>query len=255
MSDGTAQSIVDGVLAQTGTTVDQTVAQANGIVDQTVAPTEGIVDQTVAQTDGIVDQTLKQTGVDRTVEHATGGGAVPDDRAVAPPDVAPPASNGAADPLRGPATHAPSADTHAAVADPTVGSPRPHADPTAVAAPDLPAAAPHYPDPSVAGPPPADAIVAAPKPPADALAPLPSFHPAAFLDGILDNATDRSTLTAAGIALVVGAGATAVPRGGSLTDSRLMIQIGMMIGFVYTAFVSVWFWATRLRAPTGSGHG
>jgi hypothetical protein len=33
--------------------------------------------------------------------------------------------------------------------------------------------------------------------------------------------------------------------GESLGDSRLMIQLGMLLGFVYAAFLSVWFWATR----------
>jgi hypothetical protein len=33
-----------------------------------------------------------------------------------------------------------------------------------------------------------------------------------------------------------------------LNDSRLMTQIGMLLGFVYLAFLSVWFWATRGRA-------
>ena len=35
--------------------------------------------------------------------------------------------------------------------------------------------------------------------------------------------------------------------GDDLGDSRLMIQIGMALGFLYAAFLSVWFWATRLR--------
>jgi hypothetical protein len=35
--------------------------------------------------------------------------------------------------------------------------------------------------------------------------------------------------------------------GEALGDSRLMIQIGMALGFLYAAFLSVWFWATRLR--------
>jgi hypothetical protein len=262
--DGGAQSIVDGVLAQTGTTVDQTVAQANGIVDQTLAQTDGIVDQTLAQTDGIVDQTLAQTGVERmpidtraTLDEATGqtdhatapqAGAGADDRAIAPEEVAP-ASNGAADHSRGPAKDAPSANTHDAVADPTTGSPRLHADPTSIAPPDLPAGAPQFPDPPVGGTPPADALAAAPEPTADALTPPFSFDAGSFLNEILDNATDPSLLTAAGIALFIGAGATTIPRGEALADSRLMIQIAMALGFLYAAFVSVWFWATRLRAP------
>ena len=35
--------------------------------------------------------------------------------------------------------------------------------------------------------------------------------------------------------------------GDALGDSRLMIQLGMALGFLYAAFLSVWFWATRLR--------
>jgi hypothetical protein len=265
--DGRAQSIVDSVLAQTGTTVDQTVAQANEIVDQTLAQTNGIVDQTLAQTDRVVDQTLAQSGVDgmlnetrATVDEATGRtdnatapqtGAAADDRAIAPEEVAPasvaPASNGAADHVRGPAKDAPSSHTRDAVADPTTGSPRHHAEPTSVAPPDLPAGAPQFPDPPVAGAPPADALAAPPKPTADALTPPPSFDAGSFFNGILDSATDPRLLTAAGIALVVGA--TTIPRAETLADSRLMIQIGMALGFLYAAIVSVWFWATRLRAP------
>ena len=30
-------------------------------------------------------------------------------------------------------------------------------------------------------------------------------------------------------------------------DTRLMVQIGMALGVVYVAFLSVWFWATRVR--------
>jgi hypothetical protein len=35
--------------------------------------------------------------------------------------------------------------------------------------------------------------------------------------------------------------------GEGFRDSRLMMQIGMLLGCVYVAFLSVWFWATRLR--------
>jgi hypothetical protein len=35
--------------------------------------------------------------------------------------------------------------------------------------------------------------------------------------------------------------------GEGLRDSRLMMQIGMLLGCVYVAFLSIWFWATRLR--------
>jgi hypothetical protein len=32
-----------------------------------------------------------------------------------------------------------------------------------------------------------------------------------------------------------------------LNDSRLAVQLGMLLGVVYLAFLSVWFWATRVR--------
>jgi hypothetical protein len=35
--------------------------------------------------------------------------------------------------------------------------------------------------------------------------------------------------------------------GEAFRDSRLMMQIGMLLGFVYLGFLSVWFWATRVR--------
>ena len=37
-----------------------------------------------------------------------------------------------------------------------------------------------------------------------------------------------------------------------LTDSRLMTQIGMLFGFVYLGFLTVWFWATRVRGSLRS---
>jgi hypothetical protein len=42
--------------------------------------------------------------------------------------------------------------------------------------------------------------------------------------------------------------------GEGLRDSRLMLQLGMLLGFVYVGFLSVWFWATRLR-PTDRSDG
>ena len=38
--------------------------------------------------------------------------------------------------------------------------------------------------------------------------------------------------------------------GEAFHDSRLMMQIGMMLGFVYLGFLSVWFWATRVRGSS-----
>ena len=40
--------------------------------------------------------------------------------------------------------------------------------------------------------------------------------------------------------------------GEAFRDSRLMMQIGMLLGIVYLGFLSVWFWATRLREPSRS---
>ena len=33
----------------------------------------------------------------------------------------------------------------------------------------------------------------------------------------------------------------------AVADRRLLIQLGMGLGYVYAMFLSVWFWATRLR--------
>jgi hypothetical protein len=30
-------------------------------------------------------------------------------------------------------------------------------------------------------------------------------------------------------------------------DSRLLMQVGVVLGTLYLAFLTVWFWATRLR--------
>jgi hypothetical protein len=30
-------------------------------------------------------------------------------------------------------------------------------------------------------------------------------------------------------------------------DSRLLMQLGVLLGTVYAAFLTIWFWATRLR--------
>ena len=35
--------------------------------------------------------------------------------------------------------------------------------------------------------------------------------------------------------------------GESLRDSRMLAQLGMVLGIVYLSFLTVWFWATRLR--------
>ena len=35
--------------------------------------------------------------------------------------------------------------------------------------------------------------------------------------------------------------------GEGFRDSRLMLQLGMLLGFAYVGFLSIWFWATRVR--------
>jgi hypothetical protein len=47
-----------------------------------------------------------------------------------------------------------------------------------------------------------------------------------------------------------GFGRVVVPSdddGERLRDTRLLVQIGMVLGLVYAGFLTVWFWATRLR--------
>jgi hypothetical protein len=36
-------------------------------------------------------------------------------------------------------------------------------------------------------------------------------------------------------------------RSDSVHDSRLLAQIGIVLGTVYLAFLTLWFWATRVR--------
>jgi hypothetical protein len=49
-----------------------------------------------------------------------------------------------------------------------------------------------------------------------------------------------------------GANGLADGDGEAARDSRLMMQIGMLLGMVYLGFLTIWFWATRLRPHTGS---
>jgi hypothetical protein len=49
-----------------------------------------------------------------------------------------------------------------------------------------------------------------------------------------------------GFGRVVQEGPDAGPADGA-SDSRLMVQIGMVLGLVYVALVCIWFWLTRLR--------
>jgi hypothetical protein len=37
--------------------------------------------------------------------------------------------------------------------------------------------------------------------------------------------------------------------GGDARDTRLMMQLGVVIGLVYAAFLTFWVWATRIRNP------
>jgi len=75
---------------------------------------------------------------------------------------------------------------------------------------------------------------------------------------------DRTASAASGVAGRVGTAATelgSTVRDGFLRgagrigdgaddeaiDTRLLMQVGMLLGTVYLAFLTVWFWATRLR--------
>jgi hypothetical protein len=31
------------------------------------------------------------------------------------------------------------------------------------------------------------------------------------------------------------------------TDARILMQLGMLLGLAYVGFLTVWFWATRVR--------
>jgi hypothetical protein len=42
-------------------------------------------------------------------------------------------------------------------------------------------------------------------------------------------------------------GRVAVEDGEGLRDSRLLAQLGIVLGLIYLGFLTVWFWATRLR--------
>jgi hypothetical protein len=79
--------------------------------------------------------------------------------------------------------------------------------------------------------------------------PLPPSADGWLLDGIVESTADPRLLAAAGLAFMMGAGGAVIPRGESFADSRLMMQLGLAFGLLYAVFLSVWFWATRLRAP------
>jgi hypothetical protein len=49
-----------------------------------------------------------------------------------------------------------------------------------------------------------------------------------------------------------GANGLADGDGEAARDSRLMMQMGMLLGMVYLGFLTIWFWATRLRPQAGS---
>jgi hypothetical protein len=46
-----------------------------------------------------------------------------------------------------------------------------------------------------------------------------------------------------------GAGRLAEDGYDEATDNRLLMQLGIVLGTVYMAFLTIWFWATRLRWP------
>ena len=48
--------------------------------------------------------------------------------------------------------------------------------------------------------------------------------------------------------------ATGEARDG-LSDTRLVVQLGMLLGVLYLGFLSVWFWATRVRGGNAGALG
>jgi hypothetical protein len=74
---------------------------------------------------------------------------------------------------------------------------------------------------------------------------------------------DRAATATASVAGRVGTAATEIgstvrdgflrgagrveDAGDEAIDTRLLMQVGMVLGTVYIAFLTVWFWATRLR--------
>jgi hypothetical protein len=63
----------------------------------------------------------------------------------------------------------------------------------------------------------------------DPLFPIPELDPAEILP--IEQTIRRSPL----------------PAQDDESDRRLLVQIGVVLGTVYLAFLTVWFWATRLR--------
>jgi hypothetical protein len=43
------------------------------------------------------------------------------------------------------------------------------------------------------------------------------------------------------------------PSGEPLTDTRRLVQIGLLLGMVYVAFLTFWFWVTRVRGRRAGG--
>jgi hypothetical protein len=98
---------------------------------------------------------------------------------------------------------------------------------------------------------------------APAPATLPAAAPTAQVGPTATHAAEIADRAAKGSNKVLTAGVTSVldpVRDGferaiaapaeiaeEIRDSRLMIQLGMGLGFVYAGFVSVWFWFTRGR--------
>ncbi|MGH2922233.1 MAG: hypothetical protein ACRDKU_09225 [Gaiellaceae bacterium] len=42
----------------------------------------------------------------------------------------------------------------------------------------------------------------------------------------------------------------------NLRDTRLLLKIGLLLGMAYLVFLTLWFWATRVRPrPTRAGRG
>jgi hypothetical protein len=74
---------------------------------------------------------------------------------------------------------------------------------------------------------------------------LAAFGADAVVDGVRAKAEDFTEAVSEGFRRQVDRGTSGI--GDDADDIRLLMQIGMLLGAAYVAFLTVWFWATRLR--------
>jgi hypothetical protein len=75
---------------------------------------------------------------------------------------------------------------------------------------------------------------------------LAAFGADAVVDGVRAKAEDFTEAVSEGFRRQVDRGTSGTDDDGA-GDIRLLMQIGMLLGAAYVAFLTVWFWATRLR--------